>query len=207
MLLQHERELVRDYGVKMLENGLTTGTAGNISVFNRKEGLYAMSPSSMDYHAITAEDVVVIDLDGNIVDGKRRPSIEHVMHRSYYKGRTDIDAVVHTHSPYATAASCLGKPLPAVHFMISLCGGYELPCAAFAPPGTEELAQITYEAMKGYKAVLLQNHGLIAGAESIEKAMYLAEEMESVAQLYYLAKCMGEPVLVTPESMHNQIVG
>ena len=99
MILREERELVRAYGVKMLEKRLTTGTAGNISVFNRKEGLYAMSPSSMDYHEITAEDVVVIDLEGHVVEGTRRPSIEHVMHRSYYKGRTDINAVVHTHSP------------------------------------------------------------------------------------------------------------
>ena len=188
MILREERELVRAYGVKMLEKRLTTGTAGNISVFNRKEGLYAMSPSSMDYHEITAEDVVVIDLEGHVVEGTRRPSIEHVMHRSYYKGRTDINAVVHTHSPYATAASCLGKSLPAVHFMLSLCGAYELPCAKFAPPGTEELAEITYQAMQGYKAVLLQNHGLIAGAETIEQAMYIAEEMESMAQLYFLAK-------------------
>ena len=105
MILREERDLVRAYGVKMLEKRLTTGTAGNISVFNRKEGLYAMSPSSMDYHEITAEDVVVIDLEGHVVEGTRRPSIEHVMHRSYYKGRTDINAVVHTHSQYATAAS------------------------------------------------------------------------------------------------------
>ena len=207
MILREERELVRAYGVKMLEKRLTTGTAGNISVFNRKEGLYAMSPSSMDYHEITAEDVVVIDLEGHVVEGTRRPSIEHVMHRSYYKGRTDINAVVHTHSPYATAASCLGKPLPAVHFMLSLCGAYELPCAKFAPPGTEELAEITYQAMQGYRAVLLQNHGLITGAETIEQAMYVAEEMESMAQLYFLAKGMGDPVILTAEDMNGKAIG
>lgn len=141
------------------KRGLRQALPGNISVFNRKEGLYAMSPSSMDYHEITAEDVVVIDLEGHVVEGTRRPSIEHVMHRSYYKGRTDINAVVHTQ--FSVCHSCFlpGKPLPAVHFMLSLCGAYELPCAKFAPPGTEELAEITYQAMQGYRAVLLQNHG------------------------------------------------
>ena len=135
MILREERELVRAYGVKMLEKRLTTGTAGNVTV-QMKPG-YELTPervSAIKHLASTSipkldpEDVVVIDLEGHVVEGTRRPSIEHVMHRSYYKGRTDINAVVHTHSPYATAASCLGKPLPAVHFMLSLCGAYELPC-------------------------------------------------------------------------------
>lgn len=207
MLLQEERELVRIYCLKMLENGLTTGTSGNISVFNRKEGLYAMSPSSMDYHQVQTEDVVVIDLEGKVVDGARRPSIEHVMHRSYYVGRTDVNAVVHTHSPYACAASALGKPMPAVNFMLGLCGAYELPCVPFAPPGTQELADITFEGMKGYKAALLQNHGLIAVGQSIDQAMLLAEEMESMAQLFFLAKGMGEPIYVTDEMMRGLKIG
>ena len=207
MLLQQERELVQSYGLKMLEKGLTTGTSGNISVFNRKEGLYAMSPSSMDYHEIRPEDVVVIDLEGNIVDGTRRPSIEHVMHRSYYAGREDVNAVVHTHSPYACAASAFGKPMPAVNFMLGLCGAYELPCVGFAPPGTRELADIAFEGMKGYKAALLQNHGLLAVGSTIEQAMFLAEEMEAMAQLFFLAKSMGDPIFVTDEMMKGMKIG
>lgn len=199
MLLSEERELVREYGVKMLEANLTSGTSGNVSVFNREKGLYAMSPSSMDYHIIKAEDVVVLDLDGNIIEGTKRPSIEHIMHRSFYKYRDDIDAVIHTHSTYATAASCLAKPLPAIHFMQLLCGQPELPCSRFELPGTEELADAAFESMKGLRATLLANHGLIVGGTDLKNALYIASELEEMAKVWYIAKCMGEPQILTPE--------
>ena len=201
MLLQEEREIVREYGIIMLEKNLTSGTSGNISVFNREKGLYAMTPTSMDYRKIKEEDIVIIDLDGNIVDGRRKPSIEHIMHRYYYKYRDDINAVVHTHSPYATAYSCLAKPLPAVHFLIKKCGALELPCAPFAPAGSKKLAEVTYEAMNGLKAVLMQNHGLIAGGKDMEDAMSIAESLEVVTQMYFLAKSIGEPVILTEEML------
>ncbi len=201
MLLKEEREQVRAYGVKMLEKQLTSGTSGNISVLNREKGLYAISPTSMDYHEIRCEDVVVLDLEGHIVDGTRKPSVEHVMHRAYYRGRSDVNAVVHTHSSYATAVSCLGKPLPAVHFLIMLSGAFEVPCARFAPPGTEELAKVAFETTKELNAVLLQNHGLIALGDSIEKAMFVAEEMEEVSKLYCLSSCIGTPIIITPADM------
>ena len=207
MLLREERELVREYGIIMLEKNLTSGTSGNISVFSKKDGYYAMSPSSMDYRQIKTEDVVVIDLDGNIVDGKRKPSIEHVMHRRYYSDRVDVGAVVHTHSPYASAASCLGKDMPAIHFMQLICGGEVLKCAPFAPPGTVELADVTFEAMKGQSAVLMQNHGMIAVGPNIEKAMFMAEEMEVMCQLHYLTSSMGKPIIVTQEMMKGNAAG
>jgi len=207
MLLQEERELVREYGIKMIEANLTSGTSGNISVFNRELGLYAMSPSSMDYHIIQTEDVVVMDLEGNIVDGSRRPSIEHVMSRNFYKYRDDINAVVHTHSSYATAASCLAKPLPALHFMQLLCGQNEIPCAPFVFPGTEELATAAFESMKGLKATLLSNHGLIVGSHSIQNAFYIAAELEEMAKVYYIAKSMGEPQILTEEMTKGLVIG
>jgi len=208
MLLHEERELVREYGIIMLEKNLTSGTSGNISVFSKKDGYYAMSPSSMDYRQIKTEDVVVIDLEGNIVDGKRRPSIEHVMHRRYYADRDDIGAVVHTHSPYASAASCLGKPLPAIHFMQFMCGSEQLQCAPFAPPGTQALADVTFDAMKGLNAVLMQNHGLIAAGTDIAHAMLIAEEMEVMCQLHFLARGMGgEPIILTQAMMQGNDIG
>lgn len=207
MLLKEERELVRAYGIKMLEANLTSGTSGNISIFNREKGLYAMSPSSMDYHIIQPEDVVVMDLEGNIVEGSRRPSIEHVMHRNFYRYREDINAVVHTHSSYATAASCLAKPLPALHFMQLLCGQNELPCAPFAFPGTEELADLAFESMKGLKATLLANHGLIAGAATIDKAFYIAAELEEMARVYCFSKAMGQPQVLTEDMTKGLVIG
>lgn len=207
MLLKEERELVREYCLKMLEAGLTTGTSGNISIFSREQGLYAMSPSSMDYHLIKPEDVVIMDLEGRVVDGSRKPSIENVMHRNYYKFRDDIGAVVHTHSTYATAASCLARPLPAVHFMQLLCGQNELPCAPFLSPGSAELADAAFESMKGLRATLLANHGLVAGGRDIAHAFYIASELEEMAKLYFISKSMGAPQMLTPEMTEGITVG
>lgn len=199
MLLYDERELVRVNCLKMLEKGLTTGTSGNISVFNREKGLFAISPSSMDYHEIRPEDVVVMDLEGRIVDGVRKPSIENVMHRIYYVKREDVNAVVHTHSSYATAVSCLAEPLPAVTFLVRLSGNYEVPCAPYAPPGSEELAQINFETGGHLNAVLLQSHGLITAGPTIERAMFIAEEMEEVSKLYCITRAMGTPRIIPKE--------
>ena len=201
MLMYDERELVRVYCLKMLEKGLTTGTGGNISILNREKGYYAMSPSSMDYHLIRPEDVVIIDLEGKVVDGTRKPSIEHVMHRVFYTDRDDIGAVVHTHSSYATAIACLNQPIPAVQVLIHLGGGTEVPCAPYERPGSPELAKVAFEEMKGRRATLLQNHGLIAGGETIERAMLIAEELEYVSQLYCIAKAMGTPNVLTKEQL------
>jgi L-fuculose-phosphate aldolase len=200
MLLYEERELVRVNCLKMLETGLTSGTGGNISVCNREKGLYAISPTSMDYHKITPEDVMVVDFEGKVVEGNRKPSIEHVMHRVFYTDRDDINAVVHTHSPYATAVSCMGVSLPAVAVLIRLGGSYEVPCAPYAYPGTQELADVAFETMKGLRAVLLQNHGLIAGGRDIEHAMLIAGEMEYLSQLYCIVKSTGvEPTIIPKE--------
>ena len=97
MLLEQERIDVVNYCKKLITAGLTTGTGGNISILNREKGLYAMSPSGMDYFETQPEDVVVMDLDGNVVDGKRKPSSEHALHRIFYTDRDDLDAIVHTH--------------------------------------------------------------------------------------------------------------
>lgn len=202
MLLHEEREQVREYCIKMLEMGLTTGTGGNISVANREKKLYAISPTSMDYYKVKTDDVMVVDFDGNIVEGNRKPSIEHVMHRVYYTDRDDINAVVHTHSPYATAVACLNRTLPAISFLVKLGGSFEVPCAPYAPPGTVELAKIAFDTMKGLRAVLLQNHGLIAGGNDIDHAMHIAGELEYVAKLFCIAKSTGlEPTIIPKDRL------
>ncbi|MBQ9988222.1 MAG: class II aldolase/adducin family protein [Clostridia bacterium] len=201
MLLYDERELVRVNCLKMLEKGLTKGTSGNISVFNREKGLFAISPSSMDYYQIRPEDVVVMDLEGKIVDGTRKPSIENVMHRIYYVEREDVNAVVHTHSTFATAVSCLGEPLPAVTFLVRLSGSYEVPCAPYAKPGSEELARLNFETGGHLNAVLLESHGLITAGPNIDRAMFIAEEIEEVAKLYCITRAIGTPKIVPKEMM------
>jgi len=135
LILLNERQEIVEYGKKLVTSGLTKGTGGNLSIFNRKEGLMAISPSGIDYFKITPKDVVVLDLDGNIIDGDKKPSSELEMHRIFYKNRDDIDAIIHTHSTYATILSCLNVPLPPVHYMVALAG-LNVRCAKYATFGT-----------------------------------------------------------------------
>ncbi|MEG0018818.1 MAG: class II aldolase/adducin family protein, partial [Hydrogenoanaerobacterium sp.] len=176
MLLEEERNLVVEYGKKMLDKGLTTGSGGNVSIYNRESGLVALSPSSMDYYETQPEDVVIMDCSGKIVDGKRRPSTEINMHLALYRARDDISAVVHTHSLYATAVACMRWDLPAVHYLAAF-GGDIIKCSEYATYGTEELAQYALEAMGNRNACHLGNHGLLAASSNIEKTFSTAEHL------------------------------
>lgn len=200
MLLEKERILVVAYGKKMLDRGLTTGSGGNVSIYNRESGLVALSPSSMDYYETQPEDVVIMDCDGKIIDGARRPSTEINMHLALYRARPDVCAVVHTHSLYATAVACMRWDLPAVHYLAAF-GGEIVKCSEYATYGTPELAQYALEAMGGRSACLLGNHGLLAASSSIEKAFSTAEHLEYVAKLYCVTKSLGEPNILSGEQM------
>lgn len=129
MLMQEERELVVEYGKKMSAARLSTGTSGNISIYNAEKGLVALSPSGMDYFSTTPEDVVILDLDGKVVDGKRKPSSEWALHTTFYKHKPHARAVVHTHSMFCTTMAVLGEPIRAVHYVIGDAGAAEVPCA------------------------------------------------------------------------------
>lgn len=141
MLMQEERELVVEYGKKMSAARLSTGTSGNISIYNAEKGLVALSPSGMDYFSTTPEDVVILDLDGKVVDGKRKPSSEWALHTTFYKHKPHARAVVHTHSVYCTTLAVLGEPIRAVHYVIGDAGAAEVPCAPYQLFGTEALAE------------------------------------------------------------------
>ena len=135
MLLKEERELVVEYGKQMIERGLTVGTFGNLSVYNEKENLFAISPSGMDYFKTAPEDVVVLTPEGEKVDGDRKPSSEVDMHRIFYQKRPGIHAVVHTHSTFATALSCMGWSIPPLHYLVAY-SGREVPCTPYVQFGT-----------------------------------------------------------------------
>lgn len=200
MILLKERQEVVEYGKKLIESKLTKGTGGNLSIYNRKEGLMAISPSGIDYFEIKPEDVVVLDLDGNIADGDKKPSSELDMHRIFYRNREDIDAIIHTHTIFATTLSCLNISLPPVHYLVAFAG-LNVRCAKYATFGTEELAKNALEAMEDRYAVLLANHGLLAGAKDLANAFNITEEIEYCAELYYRAKSIGEPVILPEEEM------
>lgn len=203
MLLEKERIEVMEYGKRMITEGLTKGTGGNISVFNRAKGLMAITPSGIDYLKIKPEDIVILDVQtGKVVDGNQVPSSESDMHRIFYKYRDDIDAVVHTHSKFAAGLSCTGKKLPAIHYLLA-CAGVDVPCAEYATYGTIRLAKNAYEAMKGTKAVLLSNHGMLTGGATLGEAYNIAENVEFCCELYFIAKTVGAPNILPEEEMRN----
>ena len=200
MLLEMERKEIVEYGKRMIERGLTTGSGGNISIFNREQGLVALTPSSMDYADIKPEDVVIMDINGNVKDGTRRPSTEINMHLLAYQNRPDVNSIVHTHSIYCTAIACMGWELEPVHYMLAIAGE-AVKCAKYATYGTPELARSALEALAGNGACLLGNHGVLTVGPSLERAFAIAEHLEFVAQLVCITKSMGKPNLLTAEQI------
>ncbi len=200
MIFENERKEIVEYGVKLSNTGLTKGTGGNISIFNRDKGLFAITPSGIPYNDLTPEDIVVLDLDCNIVDGDRKPSSEVDLHRIFYKNRNDIEGIIHAHTMYSTTIACLHWKLPAVHYMIAVAGK-DVRCADYAEFGTPELAKNAFLAMEDRNAVLLSNHGVLTGAHDLANAFNILEEVEYVSELYYRTKCIGEPIILTDEQM------
>lgn len=199
------REQVREYCAKLAASNLASGTSGNISVFDPESRLCAISPSAMDYQRMTAADVVVLDSDGAIVAGERRPSSEAGLHLACYRARADLRAVVHTHSVAATSVAVLGRELPAVHYMLALCGRARLPCAPYALFGSEELAAHAVAALAGGYGCLLQNHGVLATGADIHHAWSLAEQIEFCADLYLRASAAGTPHVLSDTQMQAVI--
>ncbi|MBO1265440.1 L-fuculose-phosphate aldolase [Proteiniclasticum sp. SCR006] len=204
MLMERERKEIVEYGKKLITSGLTKGTGGNISIFNREENLMAISPSGIDYFETNPEDVVIMDLDGKVVDGDKKPSSEYAMHSIFYKKRDDIDAVVHTHSVYSTVLATLRTGLPASSYLVAF-SGLDVRCAEYASFGTKELAENAFKAMEDRYAVFLANHGLLTGAQDLANAFNKAEEIEHCAEVYYRAKSIGDPVILDEEEMYRMI--
>ena len=201
MLLREQRELVVEYGKKLVTTGLTDGTFGNLSVFHRESGLMAISPSGMDYFATTPADVVVTDLEGKIVEGDRKPSSELDLHRLFYQRRPDVNGVVHTHSTFATVLACLGWSIEPVHYLVAYAGR-QVPCIPYYPFGSLELAEAAWEGMKEeYNACLLGNHGLLAVGGSLSFAFDAAQQLEFLSKVYYHTRLAGGGVQLTPEQL------
>lgn len=200
MLMEEERKLIVEYGKKLITSGLTKGTGGNLSIYNREEGLMAISPSGIDYFEIQPQNVAILNMKGEQIEGDKKPSSEVELHRIFYERRRDIDAIIHTHTIYATTIACLNWDLPPVHYMVALAG-LDVRCAKYATFGTKELAENAFEAMKDRKAVLLANHGMLAGGRDLAEAFNITEEIEYCAELYYRTKSIGEPVILPEEEM------
>jgi L-fuculose-phosphate aldolase len=200
MLLQQEREDIVSFGRKLITSKLTTGSGGNLSVYNREQNLVAIKPSGIDYFQQTPEDIVVMTIDGRIVEGNNAPSSEVNIHLGLFRHRPDVNAIIHTHSVYAATIACLNWELPAVHYLVGFSGN-KVPLARYATYGTKELADNIIKAIGNYNACLMSNHGLVTVGNNLPTAFAAAEEIELVARLYYQTKCIGEPVILSDEEM------
>ena len=188
---------------KRLESsGLNRGTAGNVSC--REKDHFLITPTGVPVDEITPSKIVAVGFDGK-VNGIGKPSSEWHFHCDILKARPEINAVVHTHAPHATALACLREELPPFHYMIALAGGESIRCAPYALVGTEELSQNAVQALVDRKACLLANHGMITLGQDLDEAMGIAIEVESLCQQYLLARQVGEPKLLSSEEMRQVI--
>ena len=200
------RQRLLDYGLKMLADGLTTGTGGNLSLALRAEGVIVITPSGIDYDQISIDDISLIDFSGVHLEGEK-PSSEWLLHLKLYNLRPDINAVVHTHSRFATALALLHQPLPACHYLIGVAGCKEIRVAPYATFGSEELADKTIAALGPVdRCILMANHGLIAAGKDLGSAYDTALYIEEVAELYHRAKTIGEPVLLSGPEMEQALL-
>ncbi|OQY17590.1 MAG: fuculose phosphate aldolase [Desulfobacteraceae bacterium 4572_35.1] len=202
MQLLEQRQQIVDFGVKMIKAGLTTGSGGNLSILCPDNNLIAIGPSGIDYVDVKVEDVVIVDRKGKIVEGKWKPSSELSFHLALYDKRSEITAVVHTHSVYATTIACLNWEIPAVHYLVAF-SGKKVPLAPYATFGSTELATNVANNIGEHNALLLANHGLVAIGADMNNAFNVAEEIELVARIYYQAKSIGQPVLVDDAEMER----
>lgn len=206
MYLEEKKELV-EYGKKMSAEGLSSGTSGNLSIYLKEEGVVLITPSGIGYFDTKPEDIVAMDLEGNIIEGTRKPSSEWHLHTLFYKNKPEARAVVHTHSKFCTTLATLRMPIKAVHYVIADAGTNEVPCAPYRRYGTEELAKVAVESANESNAVLLANHGIVVCGKSLKSAYGLAKGMEYVAEIQVTAMSVGEPVVLSKEEMDEVLEG
>ena len=180
-------------------SGLSAGTSGNISVLCGDTVL--ITPSGLSYEDMKPVDLVVLDREGKVISGYRKPSSEWRFHRDIYNERDDVRAIVHVHPPYATAIACTREDIPAFHYMIARAGGDSIRCGQYATFGTAELSANVLKALHGRTACLLANHGAIAVGPDLPAAFAMAVETEELARHYYLSRQFGTPILLGEEEM------
>lgn len=195
------RQLIVEHALKMNALGINQGTSGNISL-RLKEGLL-ITPSGIPYETMTPQDVVFMRSNGKC-EGKLAPSSEWRFHRDILMTRPEVNAVVHAHPSYCTALSIVGKGIPAVHYMIAAALG-DIRVAPYATFGTEELSKNALKALDGRFACLLAQHGMIALGITLPKALWLANEVETLARQYVLALQIGKPKVLSEGEIRRVI--
>lgn len=200
---EHEiRQAIIDACLTMNRSGINQGMSGNISVRHR-DGML-ITPTSIPYDAMEPDDIVYMSVDKQTA-GRCQPSSEWRFHLDILKNREDLSAIVHAHPTYATILAILNKDIPPLHYMIAVAGGHNIRCAPYATFGTEQLSENVLAALKDRRACLLAHHGMIAGGSTLDKAMWLALEVETLARQYHGCLQVGAPPLLSEQEVETII--
>ena len=200
-----QRNQIIEYSLKLNSTNLSPLRSGNISVRVKeddKDG-YLITPSGKKYETLKPEDIVFMGLNEETEknDSDNKPSSEWRFHRDIYVDKKNAQAIVHAHSPHATAVSSHGKAIPPFHYMVALAGGEDIKCAEYATFGTEELSKNVLKALQDRCACLMSNHGQVAFGKNLEQAFELAQEVENICHQYTIALKLGQPKILSFEEM------
>lgn len=194
-----QRQAVADTLQSLVDKNLTRGTSGNVSM--RSADGMLITPTGMSPDQLLAEHIVAMSLDGQVADDQLTPSSEWQMHADVYREKTEVAAIVHCHSPYATILACAGRPIPSLHYMVAAADSYGIPLADYAIFGSKQLSRCNLDALSGSKACLLANHGQLATGKNLQEALKLADLVEELAHCYWGTLCIGGPQLLDNTQM------
>ena len=192
------RKQLIETAMDMNASGLNQGASGNLSARNDRGML--ITPSGMDYAVLLPEDIVQMDFEGNI-EGKRKPSSEWRFHAAIYLARPEANAILHSHPFNCSALACLGKGIPAFHYMVAVAGGRDIRCSDYATFGSEELSEHVINALADRKACLMAHHGLTCFESDLARALALAVEVEHLASVYCRILSMGKAEILDDAEM------
>ena len=205
-----EREEVIEYSIKLNTTNLSPLRSGNISVRGIEDGIegFFITPSGKKYESLKPEDIVFLSLTEekdflSWFNSGKKPSSEWRFHQDIYTNKAEARAIVHAHSPHATAVSSHGKPIPAFHYMVALAGGNDIKCADYATFGTSELSKNIINSLVNRKACLMSNHGQVAFGQNLKQAFELAQEVENICHQYIIALKLGEPKILSSSEMEK----
>lgn len=182
---------------------LVAGTSGNVSYYDREEEMLYITPSNLDYEIMTPNDIVKMDLDGNVEESDHKPSSEWRLHAGIYKHHPRFNSVYHTHSPYATSFSVIGEGIPIILVeMIPYLGG-DIPLAPFGLPGTDDLPLSVIEPLRKRNACLLESHGVVAAGSNLDQTLTRAIYVEDAAKIYHMGRSVGKVNLVSSDGIQK----
>ena len=202
-MLEALRAEVCELHAELPKNNLVAWTSGNVSARDPQSGLVVIKPSGVKFPDLTPENMVIVDLDGKVVEGDYKPSSDTASHCFIYRQRSDVNGVVHTHSRYATAFAVLGREIPCVTTAMADEFGGPIPLGGFALIGGEEIGQKVIEALEGSRSYscILQSHGVFAVGPTVEKAVQAAVMTEDNAAIVWTALQIGEPLTISEDDI------